>query len=196
WIERGDPIIQARFVVYRDNENPRGLFKKQDVTWSKVFTLKSPISGLLANADAWYCGYYSDTPQYTTSGYTGVYGNENIWPVLLIPKDEPPADSYNVRHFMHNLGTLAQQERSRYLCSGRNGPCRLKDNGYSEDDIETAEHLLSSYKNPRTGEPITRELNADDRQILSNLQSLRKHDANLRDKLADAIRAIDSTDFA
>lgn len=198
WVERGDPIIQAKFIVYGAQDEPRGLFKfiAKDPTWSTCFILKSPISGLLVHASDYYCGYYWDYPSSTGSGSRLVYGHEAIWPSILVPSDEPPPDDHYVQNFMHNLGTLAEQERFRFLYSTKSGLKRLKDVGIPEEKMAAAERMLGNYKRPRTGTSVVRRLNESDIVILGNIQSLRKQDLSLRLLLADVARAIDPNNFA
>lgn len=190
WIERGDPLIQVRFIVYSHESSPRGLFSRSDPTWKTQFTLSSPISGLLIDATQTYCGFYSDTPYATSSGSALAYGYENIWPVLLVPQDEPPADNYHVSSFFHNVGTLLVEVLPRLLQSTPKGHIRLKEamaEFSNEEELARSLELVKSYQRPKTGESIISQITRDDKNILEHVQQLRKQDHDLRDRLVHIV---------
>lgn len=189
WVERGDPLIQVRFIVYSSDSAPKGWFSRSDPTWTTTFELKSPVCGLLIDTASAYCGFYSDYPAATTSGSALAYGHERIWPVLLVPEDEPPADNHYVEGFFHNVGTLLQQQLMRLLLSTPGGHVRMSQarGDFNQKVLLEAQELLRSYERPKTGKPLISPITRNDQQILHNVQGLRKQDHELRDKLVHIV---------
>jgi hypothetical protein len=105
WVERGQPLVTHRLFKWRNPEPaPAWQFWKDDPIDPYEFTIKSPVFALvLANKCHSVSRIIEEHPR--------TYQSHMIWsgdadlPILLLPRHEPPWESYDLQSFYRELVT-------------------------------------------------------------------------------------------
>ncbi|MGC2237225.1 MAG: hypothetical protein WA584_13755 [Pyrinomonadaceae bacterium] len=161
WVERGEEILTVTYDVFEKNEKPKHWFLS-DNTFSTKETLKSPVSGLVI-------------------GYRNEHGGyEEVFPIILLPKDEPPQQSYQIYFYERIVRTLDTYWHNICCYYSHHRYDRLKDIK-PELKYQRIERIaLKDFK--------IRKITSDDKTTLYRAQSLRENDLILRDKLVDLVK--------
>lgn len=191
WVNRGDVLAEVSFSIYSKKDKPRwSLFS--DPTWSETVSIESPISGLVL---AFRSGL---DPHFST--YL-----ENAMPVLLVPKDEPPQDSWRLEAFRRISSILQQYWPVTALQHGlgsnlekynalRNSIRRYDRAGVVFEILDAINHTPGAWQEAaRKLEELDnlsidhfemRPITPDDRRETWTINELRVRYLDLRDKLA------------
>jgi hypothetical protein len=189
WIPRGTPILSYEFFSYRNEKESVFSLFTGDPLQAETFEIRSPISGmLLVNRN-----------ESTVGGVPGLslqyeWCDEPRLPVLLVPNDEPPADTHNFYVYDRVAELVARQfDMLPYRDHSRSSPERLRDwlaktdaesaAVYNKRRQKTRDRKRDDYRNYRV-----REITRNDRELINTVQALRGKEISLRDKLVHLSR--------
>lgn len=191
WIQRGAPIVSYLFRFYERETKSWLSFFSEDRMRDCTFDIRSPISGLLLmNRD-----------EATVSGIPGSrlqyqWCNERCLPVMLVPTDEPAADTHNLSEYdriarvvEHNFDMLPYRDHSV------SSPDRLRDwlagpGAEFAEQYEERRRALQRRERDASREHRIREISEKDYELIRNIQDLRSKDIGLRDKLVHIARKL------
>ena len=178
WVTRGEPLVAAHISFYQREQKPWWSWLTDDPVWSIDPTLMSPVSGLVVDFRR------QRTRIHAPWGVVYV-GEENVLPVLLIPRDEPPQDYWRLA-FYGEIGTALRDHWKLlpYYSGHADLRARL---GQVGDDLQgswrDALRCIAEFREPCREEFEVRPMSHQDKAIVSNVQSMRAYDLILRDKL-------------
>lgn len=176
WINRDDELLAITLHVYSMPQKPKYFWSK-DLTYPISFSLKSPVSGLVIGLQDEYIGYYA---QYAMGKEPLVYGNKSIFPVLLLPKDEPPLNIYRLEFYNEYSKVLNQEWRLLQFSH--------RDKGYTRFSESFSESELRFVKGEVKLPALLSTFVKDQWPLESNIQNLRTGYLDLRDKLVHLVR--------
>jgi hypothetical protein len=163
WVERGEEILTITYDIFEKAEKSKHWFSS-DNTFSTKKSLRSPVSGLVIDYREEHGGY------------------EKIFPIILLPKDEPPQQSYEIRFYYEDVVRILNTYWNNICCY------------YSHHRYDRLKDIEPNLEYKRVDEKIAlknfeiRKITSDDRSILYRAQSLRENDLILRDKLVDLVK--------
>lgn len=177
WVNRGEPLIEARLRLYHSDRRPR-LAIFPDPMWTATVQLQSPVSGLVVDQRT---ETVADPAEWGTV-YTRAMP---VLPVLLVPQDEPPQEEWRLHYFLE-IGIILR-DQWRMLAYNHEGTrfIRLGDRlaQLPNKELQEAIDAMHSFKQPRLDAFEVRAMRAGDERILRTVQGLRAYDLILRDKL-------------
>lgn len=188
WINRGDKLVTYTFDAF-STDKP-SFFKKLRGDHPEIcqsWDIVSPVSGLVVDITQ------EETVSNGAVGLRYEWSNIRALPVILVPNDEPIPDHGSFYEYddltswlVYYFYRLPIRDRSETR------PGRLKDwISKNESSMKTYSEIfekLDSRDSSEYQEYQIRELNAEDRRIIDNIQRLRTKDINLRDKLVHISR--------
>lgn len=179
WVERNSPLLKIHLTAYNEFDKPNYFWKK-DNTFTAVYELKSPIAGLVIDLKEAMIAYYSNYP----TGVTPlVYGLEKVFPVLLVPREEPRWTEDFFRFYGKVYDFYRQHwDVTRYSHRDK-GYIRLKEQ-FLEKDFDPP---LSEMSRPSTFFEHPTEYSYPN-DLFHNIEKLRAEYVDLRDKLLHLIR--------
>ncbi|MFY0630512.1 MAG: hypothetical protein JXR05_09030 [Flavobacteriaceae bacterium] len=178
WIERDQAVLKIHLTSYSQLQKPKYFWQK-DRTFTATYELSSPISGLVVDMKKAYVAYYS---QYANGVEPLVYGDKRVFPVLLVPKDEP---SWNNSFFWFYRTVYNFYEKHWHTTkfSHRDkGYIRLNEL-YSKSDFSAP---FTKINEPKTIINFPNECSDSD-SLKSTFENLRAYNSDLRDKLVHLI---------
>ena len=198
WVKKGDKLVTYSIVKYVKNEKPPLLWRLifKDRTSVKNFTLNSPVSGLVINLRFAHSRVIPDN--YIPGLFYGCITSELKLPNILIPKNEPKWDSYNLNNFLdeicnyisrnwrvsfHNTGS-GDYKKIRLL-DAINNYNSFKHNDYNKQQldlsIKQAEEKFSDIDRNNISWPIFKykELSKKDEWLDRYIDELRNEDDQL-----------------
>ncbi|HEY4302846.1 MAG TPA: hypothetical protein VGM82_00155 [Gemmatimonadaceae bacterium] len=184
WVERNDAIAHFSVHAFRNEKAPPWPFS--DVTDAYEYDILSPTTGLIVDFRR-----EPDIARDNRPSHMNVFNWDDVWPVLLLPEDEPP--QWGAQAPMtanHVLDILERQFPLLYSNGTRLGSGNdLRQPAYDKllADV-TAARLATSAANVSQYQFGTRELTSADEGVLYHIQNIRARDYTLRDKLAPVVR--------
>jgi hypothetical protein len=178
WIERGEEIFTVTHRVFEEYEKPKGWFSKyQDVDFPISDSLKSPVSGLII-------GFGTERVRYISSNYSSYdyYGEKEVFPIILLPKGEPPQERYITDFYDYIINMLNKNWTKLVYSNSEKGDIRLKE---AKPELKYEEIPKTTIKEFEIREI---ELDKKDRSLLDGLQNLRAKDHVLREKLFHLVK--------
>ena len=188
WINRGDKLLTYNFSAFASEK--RTLLERLKPDYPEVdfqLEIKSPISGLIIstrNEDSVDLGY---------AGLRYECSEVKALPVILIPKDEPKPNNYELYQYdrlvswlIHYFYLLPVRDRNRTnsdrLIKMLNGDIE-RTKLYNSYHQELKNRKSEDYKNY-----LIRELKKSDKEYIDIIQNLRGRDLTLREKLLNISR--------
>jgi len=174
WINRGDVLITLHYDLYRNERKIRFL---PDPKWTVSESLLSQISGFVLD--------FRSEKVRTWLGGTH-FTSANVWPIILLPKDEPPQDSHRIEFFQQIGLHLRNSWRLLHFYHEVKGEVRYGDLVLENKDdprCKSAIRAIESFSQPKLRQFGIRQFTSDDEWLLNKVQHFRAHDLVLRDKL-------------
>jgi hypothetical protein len=189
WVPRGAPILSYVFHYYRNAVRSRLYPLMGDPRETETFEIRSPISGMLL----------INRNEFTLGGVPGLslqyeWCDEPRLPVLLVPNDEPPADTHNfyvydrIAEFVsRHFDMLPYRDRSS-TTPERLGEWLVKRGAESATTYNQRKETISNRKHDDFRKHRIREITQNDHEVIGKVQAMRGKDVALRDKLVHLSR--------
>ena len=181
WIKRGEPLLEVEYPVFSREKKP-GWFRQifwndPDPWWYFKCTLISPVSGLIL-------GMREEIVSELIAWGRLRSIHTEILPVILIPKNEPPAEDWRL-DFFEQIGTHLKNYWPRTpICHIDKGNIRLKEFVTNSSECwDLAISAIKKFQKPNLDKFPVRSISSSDEKLLNTVQDLRAYDSMLRDKL-------------
>ncbi len=185
WVDRRQPVMSIVFHAFSRPLRSRWPFARDEIV-ERTFEIPSPVAGLMLAARPAYCAYYGSSYA-TSSGRSLCYGEREVLPMLLLPRDEPPQEYWATTAYDEIRRWLADAWPRLLFSHAELGYVRLRDAEYSEQELVGPRNSLfqESGRNDRCE---VSNFDPDNRSMMDTIQRLRSGDLELRDKLVHLTR--------
>lgn len=175
WVERGDVILKINYSFFPLERTI--LWWLYDPKEVRTFSLHSPVTGLVI-------ALRKEAARLDHSRNLNYFDNESFLPVFLLPKDEPPPTDWPLKFYQEVIDFLCEKWQDVAFVSRSYRSIRFGEHVQDKNLWPSNAEIPTNLRQPAIKTFERRLITSKDKELLKQIDYLRRRDVNLRYKLS------------